>query len=600
MNFFKDLNQKALSSFSRFPITLTWVIIGSFYLIGVYSFDDLEKINNITEIQLTLVLGVSWLIAAQFVSEALNHTKIYRFLLKLVILIALAVFYFYTTDNEGFLGMVVYGQFYLLLLAGHVFIVFAPFLVTWDKNRFWDYLKSIIHAVLRSTLYAVILYLGLAIAVSALEILFKIEFNANIYLQIFIFCLGIVNTFVYLSDFPKLSDLKNEVKLSKAGEVLILYILMPLSLLYLLIVYLYAFKILIEWELPEGFVTYLISALSLLAFVIHIAIEPVRKTNKFKLIKLFYPYYFYAILPLLPLLFIALYRRIADYNFTELRYLGLVLAIWISGMLIYMVVSNQKALSLYAKSMFVLLLICTFGPLSAFKISVNAQVNELGELMRKADEQSEKQFTELEYDRFESIIKYLSNREALHRTKEFFGFNPDSLFSETSSYKKPKKIVDKLGINIIASKETNSTKKGSSKKYKSRSTKSYYMSSFKANYAEDISDFNNYTELDLQNNRDENTALLLHYNDKNIISFRYYDEILFETDMTTHFVNIADKYDYLNQANQSEFTFRFKNKKGDYLMIFDKLKYSYDKGQVNIISGRAKMFYRTYQNLELP
>lgn len=588
MNFFSDLSQKAVLSFKRFPVTLTWVVLGSFFLIGVYSIDDYKIIDNYVDVQLTLALGVSWLIAVQFISEALKHGLVFRFLLKLGILFGLGFFYFYIKSPHADVSLIAYGQWFLLLLAGHVFLVFAPYLKAWNKNKFWDYLKSIIHAVLRSSLYALILYIGLVIAISALEILFKVEFNSYIYLQTFIFCLGIVNTFVYLSDFPKLDELQNQVKLSKAGEVLILYILMPLSLLYLLIVYGYALKILIDWELPEGWVTYLISALSLLAFVIHIAIEPVRKTHPSKLIQKFFPYYFYAILPLLPLLFIALYRRIADYNFTEWRYLGLVLAIWISGMLIYMLVSRQKALSLYAKSMFVLILLCAFGPLSAFKISINAQVKELGELIQNFDDKTEKVFTAEEFDRFKSIIKYISNRDALHRTEAYFGFNPDEMFSESSSYQIPQKITDYLEIKVAESVDN------------SYPYRNYNLNAFKPNYAEDITDFTHYTELKLANSRDEEKALLLHVSDQNIISFRYYDEVLFETDLSMHLKTMADKYDYLSQASQDEFTFRFKNSKGDFLMIFDRLRYNYIDNEIKILNGHAKLFYRTYKSLELP
>ena len=588
MKFFTDISQKAVASFKRFPITLTWAVLGSFYLIGIYSVDDYKFIDNYTDVQLTLVLGVSWFIAVQFVSESLKHNVVFRFLLKLVVTSGLILFYFYIKSQDGDIASIAYGQWALLLLAGHVFLVFAPFLQTWNKNKFWDYLKSIIHAVLRSSLYALILFIGLAIAIFALEILFKVDFNSYIYLQTFIFSLGVVNTFVYLNDFPKLDELQNQVKLSKAGEVLILYILMPLSLLYLIIVYVYTLKILIDWELPEGWVTYLISALSLLAFIIHIAIEPVRKTHAFKLIQKFFPYYFYAILPLLPLLFIALYRRIADYNFTEWRYLGLVLAIWISGMLIYMLISTQKTLSLYAKSIFVLILLCTFGPLSAFKISLNAQVNELGELMQNLENKTEMSFSAEEFDQFGSIIRYISNRDAMNRTEAYFGFNPDVVFSESSSYNIPRKIVDYLKIEVDAFIENPNP------------YKTYNLYAFKPNYAEEITDFTHFTELKLESKIDMQKALLLHYSDKNIISFRYFDEVLFEMDMTTHLKTMADQYDNLNRASQDEFTFRFKNEQGDFLMIFDRLRYNYIDGKIKILSGHAKLFYRTYMGLELP
>ncbi|RRO19622.1 DUF4153 domain-containing protein [Flavobacteriaceae bacterium 14752] len=589
MNFISELNRKAILSFERFPITLSWVVLGSFYLIGIYGVDDFDLIQQNESLNLVLALGVSWLIGSQFLSEALHHNTLNRFVFKLFVVLALGLFYYYLEFIEAETSDIGYGRWALLLLAGHVFVIFAPFIKSWHKHKFWNYLKSIIIALVRSGLYAVVLYVGLAIAISAMELLFDFNFNSYIYLQTLIFCLGIVNTFVYLSDFPKLDKLDIKVSFNKASEVLILYILMPLSLLYILIVYAYALKILIDWELPRGSVTYLISALSVLAFVIHIAIEPVRESHKSKFIQKFFPLYFYAILPLLALLFIALYKRISDYNFTELRYLGVVLAVWITVMLIYMIVSNKKALSLYAKSMFLLILLSTFGPLSAFKISINAQFSELGELMQKLENKPEKSFTAEEYNRFESIVKYLNNRNALAKTEAYFGFNPNEVFSEANTYKMPRKLVDTLDIKVLKSdlKSTNIYK-------------NYVLRNFKPNYAVDVSDYNHFTELKLDYKIREDKALQLHFDDNNNITFRYYGEVLFETNMTSHLKTIAEKYNYLNEASQEEFTFRFKNEKGDFLIIFKEFRYNYQDEQIKILNAKAMLFYRTYDQLELP
>lgn len=593
MSFISTLGQKAVSSFERFPITLTWVMFGSFYLIGIYGIDDFDLIQQNENLSLVLALGVSWLIGTQFVSEALHHNTLNRFVYKLFVILALALFYYYLEFLETEISDIGFGRWALLLLAGHVFVIFAPFIKTWHKHKFWNYLKHIIIALVRSGLYALVLYIGLALAISALELLFDINFNSYIYFQTFIFCLGIVNTFVYLSDFPKRNKLEDKVNFNKASEVLILYILIPLSLLYILIVYAYTLKILIDWELPRGWVTYLISALSLLAFVIHMAIEPVRDTHKAKLIQKFFPYYFYSILPLIPLLFIALYKRIADYNFTELRYLGLVLAFWILGMLLYMLISNKKALSIYAKSMFLLILLSTFGPLSAFKISINAQFSELEELMQNLEKKSEKSFTTQEFDRFKSIIRYIKNRDALDKTEAYFGFNPKLVFSKTGSYRMPRKIVDSLNIKILEDKSSEALDKAFT-------YKSYRISPYDKIFTEEISEYNNFTLLEFDKTEDNLKALQLHYSQNNIVSLRFYGEILFETDLTSHLKSKADKYDYLSQASPDEFTFRLKNDKGDFLLIFQEFKYNYIKSKVDIISGKAMLFYRTNESLELP
>jgi hypothetical protein len=587
MAFISSLSESAKKSFFRFPIVALWVISGSVFLIGVLQIDN--DLNAFEALGMVLALGVSWLIGCQFLSESLKHNTLNRFAFKAITLLALASFYIYLKSIGDDLPYQAYQRWGLLLFAGHLFVIFSPFVFLWDKSLFWNYLKNMIIAVIRSGIYAIILYVGLALAITALEFLFDVDFNGNIYYQTFIFCLGIVNTFVYLHDFPKISKLKKSIDFNKAIEVLILYILIPLSLLYIVIVYAYALKILIDWELPRGWVTYLISGLSLLAFVIHIAVDPIRHKHSSKAIKLFFPYYFYAIIPLLPLLFIALYRRIADYNFTELRYLGLVLAIWITGMLIYMLFSNKKLLSIYAKSMFILLLLCTFGPLSAYKISMSAQLDELAELTENVNKKEEKSFTADQFERFSSIIKYIDFRHNLEKTEAYFGFNPRAEFSETSTYGIAGKILEKLDIEVLSS------------DYNSNRPRIFYkLKAFENGFAEEITDYTNFTVLFIDKNLNEDKALQVYTDTDNIISFRYYGEILFESDMTSHLKAMADKYDYLHNASQDEFTFRFKNDKGDFLLIFEELNYNYMDKKIEIAYGKVMVFYKTYAALELP
>jgi len=587
MAFLSNLSQSAKKSLQRFPLVSIIAIFGSLLLISILSVSN--DLSNFQPLLMVLTLSVSWLVGCQFLSESLKHNNLNRFVFKVVILLGLTLFYFYLSSLNQDLPQQAYDRWLLLLLAGHLFVVFSPFTFMWDKGLFWNYLKSMLLATIRSGIYAIVLYIGLALAIAAFDFLLNLDLGDNIYFQTFIFCLGIVNTFVYLHDFPKVEQLDKRINFTKPTEVLIVYILIPLSLLYILIVYTYAIKILIDWELPNGWVTYLISGLSLLAFLIHIGIEPVRHKHDSVLITKFFPYYFFAIIPLLPLLFIALIKRISDYNFTELRYLGVVLAIWITGILFYMLFSGKKRLSFYPKSIFILVLLCTFGPLSAFKISLQAQIDEFAEIMENLEAKDKQTFSLEEYDRFSSIVKYLDYRDRLQKTEAFLGFNPKELFSETSSYSMPKKIVNQLNIQVL------------DKVFKNSGSRFYYkLKNFEVDFAEEITTYTNFTILNLDKEIDETKGLQLFYDEKNVISFMNYGETLMEYDMNSHLNAMANKYDNINKASQDEFTFRFKNENGDFLIIFENLSFSNANKQVDINRGKAMLFYKTFSSLELP
>ena len=591
MIFIVDIFQKTRQCLVRFPLVLLWVIAGSCFMMVLYGTGDYGIIEKYKSISYTLILGVSWLIGVQLLSEGLKHNLVHRITYNILALLGLGLFYYYLEFVDKDFSAVALGRWLLMCLAGHVFIGFSPFVKSFNTPVFWNYLKTILVELSKSLSFSFIIFSGLSLAILALEFLFGINFNSDVYLQIFIFCIGIVNTFLYLNDFPSLEELDKPVCFNKVIEVLILYILIPLSVLYLTIVYAYAVKILIQWELPNGWVTYLISILSILAFVIHIAIEPIRRKHKMRLVRLFFPYFFFLIIPLIPLLFVALSKRILDYNFTEYRYLGLLLALWIMIMVVYMLVAKTKPLSIYAKFLFFFIMISSFGPLSASKVSISAQTKELTQLMNDLYAKEEAVFTYQEFMRFRSIVVYLEDRNALGKTESVFGFNPQKSFLKTPSYQLARKIVDTLNITVQKEKASQT----SPKLYRR-----YSLSNFKLNYAEEITDYTYFTELQLDDTTNSDLALQMVFDANNVIRFLHYGDVLFESDMTSQLKAMAETYENLSDASQDEFTFRFKNDKGDFLVIFSNLRYTYKTQSVQIQDGKVKLFYRTFELLELP
>src|SRR5690606_2926956 len=118
--------------------------------------------------------------------------------------------------------------------------------------------------LLRSAFFSGVLYIGLVLALLAIQALFNVSIPDRRFGQLFVFCLGIMNTWVYLSDFPKKVISLTDIYFNKPLEVFVKYILIPLILLYIVILYAYGFKIIFQWELPKGWVSYLVTALAIL------------------------------------------------------------------------------------------------------------------------------------------------------------------------------------------------------------------------------------------------------------------------------------------------------------------------------------------------
>ena len=106
--------------------------------------------------------------------------------------------------------------------------------------------------------------------------------------------------------------------------------------------YAYSLKIVINWNLPKGWVSYLVIALSFLGFIVLILINPIQKSIDSRTINKFHPWFYYLLLPLIALLFVAIFRRINEYGITENRYFVFMLACWILAMTLYILFSKRK------------------------------------------------------------------------------------------------------------------------------------------------------------------------------------------------------------------------------------------------------------------
>ncbi|MGB5819966.1 MAG: DUF4153 domain-containing protein [Saonia sp.] len=449
---FHEIVRKARNAFNRFPITLVWAITGSLIFIGIVNVDPDLLFDEYSNSLLTFILGISWLIGTQFFIEQLkNPEKWYG--LKLVVVGLLVLFYWHLPDlGQNDVNPKFYIRFFLYLIAGHVFLFFAPFVLRWNNAAYWNYLKAVCIAIGRSILFSGVLYLGLVLALVAIKYLFDYDIPGKRYGQLFILCLGVVNTWTYLSDFPKDILQQTTIKYNKALEVFVKYILIPLVLLYIVILYAYTLKIVLAWNLPKGWVSYLVTALALLGFLIQLMINPIQKTLKSWTINHFYPWFYFLLFPLIVLLFTAIFKRIGDYGITENRYFVLLIALWILGITCYLLFSRKKQLKILSISLFILAILSSFGFWGAFKVSENSQVNQFKKVFEQVKQNNNLASVE-QYGQLKSIIDYLADHRSVSRLDPIVGLSVAEICRDTTegskrmyTYNAPKKLLDSIGI----------------------------------------------------------------------------------------------------------------------------------------------------------
>ena len=364
----------------RFPLVVASSLLGTLLIWGLIGGDltDSQEYTYSTIAQ-TAFLGVAWFFSTALFAERFENRFIKSSILGLSIIAILGVHfdlhYRFQALADGELSIRFLGYFLLF----HLLVAFSSIKQFRNSMEFWNFNKTLFIRVFITALYSGVLFLGLAGAILAVDQLFDLQVEPENYGRLWISLAGIGSTLIFLSGIPE-KDAKDEVFYPKGLKVFAQYILLPLVLVYLFILYMYGGQILIEWQLPKGWVSNLIMAFAVVGMLTLLLLYPFGQEGENKWINTFTRGYYVVLLPLLILLFIAIRIRITDYGFTELRYALLWLAIWLLAMAIWMFATNNKKIIWIPVSLFLVITLIVFAPfVNAWSVSKNSQLHRLYE-----------------------------------------------------------------------------------------------------------------------------------------------------------------------------------------------------------------------------
>ena len=406
-------------------------------------------------------LGMLLLIALTVFAERKAFNRTIKLLFQLLG-IALAIAYYFSLPDEFMVTSTI--RFVLFALSFHLLIAFIPFITHGEMNAFWQYNKMLFLRILTGAVYTNVLYVGLALALLAIEKLFAINVDKNLYFYLWLVLTGVFNTCFFLAGFPNAyADLEGITDYPKGLKIFTQYILLPIITIYLLILYAYMFKIVFTQQWPVGWVSYLVLGFSVAGILSLLLIHPIRNDANNKWMLGFSRFFYFAIFPLLILLFFAIERRVSDYGITELRYFVLVLALWLFFIATYFLVSNKKNIKIIPLSLCVIAFLTSFGPWGAFSVSLSSQKNHFVKLMEKnkillngklIKANSEPSFNERK--QISSITEYLVNNHGYQVLQPYFTQNLDSLLKHDSlnnemiTNTKTTKLLGLMNVKFVA------------------------------------------------------------------------------------------------------------------------------------------------------
>jgi hypothetical protein len=270
-------------------------------------------------------------------------------------------------------------------LALHLLAAFSPFLGAGEARGFWQFNRYLFLRFLLSALYAAVFFLGLVIALGAVDHLLGVKIHDKFYPDLWVFSTGILMTWHFLAGVPKdLSALERDDSYPNGLKIFTQYLLIPLVTLYLAILYLYLGKILLKADWPKGTGTWLVSVVSVAGVVNLLLLQPVRERTGNRWIRAYSKGFYLALFPLLGMLFTAVGQRINQYGVTEQRYFVSVLGLWIAGIALYFLINKKASIKAIPMTLFIITLATSMGPWGAYGVSRVSQMGRLRSLFVKA------------------------------------------------------------------------------------------------------------------------------------------------------------------------------------------------------------------------
>ena len=450
--------QDARDTFSRFPVIIADVILGTSAALILVDHEGPPQPTILFRVLFATALGLPLLLSLALHSERKGHPRWTAFGLQCAGILALVAYSFTVplefTHTPNFIII----RFLLLGGALVLLAMIVPSAGGGTENGFWQFNKRLFVRVLITGLYAIVLFAGFALAMAALDNLFSVTVPPRRYGELWVVILGLFCPWFFLAGVPgNRAQLESETDYPKGLKAFALYILSPIVLVYLVILYAYLAKILLAWDWPKGWVSGLIFGFSSSAIVLTLLLKPLAEREGMAWIIRAINWFYVILIPLLIMLFLALWRRISEYGITEPRYLGIALVAWMTVLVLYHLLRRRHNLRFIPLSLCIGTLLVSFGPWGAFSVSESSQIARFEHMITttgiaKAGKIS-KVHPDVPFDhtkQISGVLDYLSENHGFDGIQQWF---TEDLRTDSSTsgwnFKTTSAVVELMGLSYV-------------------------------------------------------------------------------------------------------------------------------------------------------
>lgn len=382
----RKLTEGTISAITNYPLVILIATALGLRCIGLIHYEETDLFDEALPWMLAQGLGISLFFALHTVSR---YRKLPRPVSLGILALGIGVLYLIGYHFDYMMSMAREETMVLEVigyaLACHLLVAFLPFFRKNTLNGFWQYNKSLFLRAFTTILYTVVLFGGLSGAIAAIQELFNVEITEKIYAYLWFIMAFPVSALIFCAGVPLADDidaLESASDLPSGLRLFVQFVLLPLVVVYLCILYAYMGKIILSWSLPQGWVTILIMAFSVIGMLAMLLVHPFQQLTEHAWIKVITKNYYRSLLPLLVLQYVAIFTRISDYGFTSARWAVVAITAWLTFITVYKVFFKGKNIILIPSTLFIVAILFLIGPLSHRSISVWSQTAKINRLVK--------------------------------------------------------------------------------------------------------------------------------------------------------------------------------------------------------------------------
>ncbi len=367
----------------RFPVTLAFALLLTFYLCYlVYRQGGADDRKLLVCIGYFLSVGTVLSLSLHLWAEEVKSRKL-RLGMQIVAPVLLAVDAFFLYCNiEGTRAVEVGIAHGAAIFAIGLSLFFLSFFREKNDIPAWNFAQTAIGTLALTLIVGAVMSGGLCLLALSLHQLFGIEVSYKCYLSILILCSELLPLLMFLGLLPE-GEHKHDRQPQPTAFLrgTIRYLFLPLAGLYLLVLYVYAGTIIVRWELPDGWVSWLVVALMAGVIAIEVGLYPSRIKEGRRADERIARWLPVLTLPLLVLMTVGIGRRFLDYGITINRLYLVTLNAWFYFLCIGLIVGRARRLSWIPISFSLVFLLTSVLPVNYASITLRVLRSEVREAL---------------------------------------------------------------------------------------------------------------------------------------------------------------------------------------------------------------------------